>query len=89
MEYKFAVALLTAGEEKILGLFDSKEDADEYGRQHKIPRERGLQYCYSSLFTRNGQQRGDMRAYDYYDPSADRFPTRTKQTRPLFLVCFC
>ena len=67
MEYKFAVALLTEGEEKILGLFDTKEDADEYGRHHRIPRERGLQYCYSSLFTRNGQQRGDMRVYDYYN----------------------
>ena len=67
MEYKFAVALLTEGEEKILGLFDSKEDADEYGRQYKIPRERGLHYCYSSLFTRTGQQRGDMKVYDYYN----------------------
>ena len=67
MEYKFAVALLTEGEERILGLFDTKEDADEYGRQHRVPRERGLQYCYSSLFTRTGQQRGDMKMYDYYN----------------------
>ena len=67
MEYKFAVALLNEGEEKILGLFDTKEDAVEYGRRHRVPRERGLQYCYSSLFTRTGQQRGDMKMYDYYN----------------------
>ena len=67
MEYKFAVALLTEGEERILGLFDTKEDADEYGRQHRVPRERGLQYCYSSLFTRTGQQRGDIKVNDYYN----------------------
>ena len=67
MEYKFAVALLTEGEEKILGIFDTKEDADEYGRKNTVPTNMGLQYCFSSLFTRNGKPRGDMRIYDYYN----------------------
>ncbi len=67
MEYKFAVAVITRGEELILGLFDTKEDADEYGNAHIVPRERGLQYCYSSLFTRTGKQRGDIQMYDYYN----------------------
>ncbi len=67
MEYKFAVAVITRGEEQILGLFDTKEDADAYGNTHKVPRERGLQYCYSSLFTRTGIQRGDIQMYDYYN----------------------
>ncbi len=67
MEYKFAVAIINKGEERILGIFDTKEDADEYGRAHIIPRERGLQYCYSSLFTRTGKQRGDIKMYDYYN----------------------
>ena len=67
MEYKYAVAVLRYGEEEIMGLFDTKEDADEYGRAHLVPRERGLQFCYSSLFTRTGKQRGDMKIYDYYN----------------------
>ena len=48
MEYKFAVALLSAQGEKILGIFDTKEDADEYGRKHTVPGNMGLQYCFSS-----------------------------------------
>ncbi|MBQ8320802.1 MAG: hypothetical protein IJX92_00370 [Clostridia bacterium] len=67
MEYKYAVAVLRYGEEEIMGLFDTKEDADEYGRSHIVPRERGLQFCYSSLFTRTGKQRGDIKMYDYYN----------------------
>ena len=69
MEYKFAVALLSVEGEKIMGIFDTKEDADEYGRSHTVPTNMGLQYCFSSLFTRNGKPRGDMRIYDYYNRS--------------------
>ena len=69
MEYKFAVALLSAAGEEIMGIFDTKEDADEFGKNHKVPSARGLQYCFSSLFTRNGKPRGDMRIYDYYNRS--------------------
>jgi hypothetical protein len=69
MEYKYAVALLCRGEEKILGVFDTKEDADEFGRSNVVPNEAGLQYCFSSLFTRTGLPRGDMRIYDYYNCS--------------------
>ena len=69
MEYKFAVALLSVEGEKIMGIFDTKEDADEYGRSHTVPKNRGLQFCFSSLFTRNGKPRGDMKIYDYYNSS--------------------
>ena len=69
MEYKFAVALLSHGEERIMGIFDTKEDADEFGRSNPVPREHGLQLCFSSLFTRTGQQRGDIKIYDYYNSS--------------------
>ena len=69
MEYKYAVALLCHGEERIMGIFDTKEDADEFGRRNTVPREHGLQLCFSSLFTRTGQQRGDMKIYDYYNSS--------------------
>ena len=69
MEYKFAVALLSSSGEKIMGIFDTKEDADEFGRQNTVPKSMGLQYCFSSPFTRNGKPRGDMRIYDYYNRS--------------------
>lgn len=69
MEYKYAVALINDGEEEIMGIFDTKEDADEFGRTNTVPYERGLQYCFSSLFTRNGKPRGDMRIFDYYNKS--------------------
>ena len=67
MEYKYAVALLMHGEERIMGIFDTKEDADEFGNKNKVPHEHGLQFCFSSLFTRTGQHRGDMRIHDYYN----------------------
>jgi hypothetical protein len=67
MEYKYAVALLCGGEEKIMGIFDTKEDADEYGRSNVVSFENGLQFCFSSLFTRTGIPRGDVRIYDYYN----------------------
>ena len=67
MEYKYAVALLTHGEEKIMDIFDTKEDADEFGRNNIVPHEVGLQFCFSSLFTRTGIPRGDVKIYDYYN----------------------
>lgn len=67
MEYKFAVALLSHGEEKIMGIFDTKEDADKFGQENRVPHEIGLQFCFSSLFTRTGIPRGDMRIYNYYN----------------------
>ena len=67
MEYKFAVALISGAEEIIMGIFDTKEDADAYGKAHVVPSERGLQYCFSSLFTRSGKPSGDMRIYNYYN----------------------
>ncbi len=69
MEYKYAVALLNEAEEVIMGIFDTKEDADHYGREHRVPASCGLQYCFSSLFTRSGLPRGDIRIYNYYNSS--------------------
>ncbi len=69
MEYKYAVALISGENERIMGIFDTKEDADEFGRSNTVPKEKGLQYCFSSLFTRNGKPRGDMKIYDYYNRS--------------------
>lgn len=67
MEYKYAVALLSHGEERIMGIFDTKEDADEFGKNNVVPHEVGLQFCFSSMFTRTGIPRGDMRIYNYYN----------------------
>ena len=69
MEYKYAVALINSEEEKILGIFDTKEDADEFGWQNTLPRSMGLQYCFASLFTRSGKPRGGIKIYDYYNSS--------------------
>lgn len=67
MEYKYAVAIINSEEEKILGIFDTKEAADEFGMKNTLPRSMGLQYCFSSLFTRAGKPRGGMKIYDYYN----------------------
>lgn len=67
MEYKYAVALINGEEEKILGIFDTKEDADEFGMANVLPKDRGLQYCFASLFTKTGKPRGDMRIFNYYN----------------------
>ena len=67
MEYKYAVALLFNGEETIMGIFDTKEDADEFGRNNLVPHGDGLQFCYYSLFTQTGIPRGDIKIYDYYN----------------------
>jgi len=69
MEYKFAVAVVNGIDEVILGVFDTKEDADAFGNANIVPKERGLQYCFSSLFTKTGKPRGDMRIYNYYNSS--------------------
>jgi len=67
MEYKYAVALISGAREEILGIFDTKEDADLFGKTNTLPKEAGLQYCFYSLFTRTGKPRGDVRIFDYYN----------------------
>ena len=69
MEYKYAVALIKGSVEKIMGIFDTKEDADEFGRANTVPKDCGLQYCFASLFTKTGKPRGDMRIFNYYNSS--------------------
>lgn len=66
MKLKYAVALLKGGEEKILGIFNTKDEADKYGVNNKLPRDEGLQYCFSALFKGNAPK-GDLKIYDYYN----------------------
>ncbi len=66
MKIKYAVALLKAGEEKILGIFDSKEAADDFGTSNIMPHDAGLQYCFAANF-QGTVPKGTLRIYDYYN----------------------
>ncbi len=68
MEKKYAVALLKGDLEEIMGIFDTKEEADEFGKNNIVPHERGLQYCFSTMFSRGGIPKGNhIRVYGYYN----------------------
>ena len=67
MEYKFAVALMNRDEERIMGIFDTKEEADDFGKNNTVPYEFGLQYCFSSMFSGGAPAGRDMRIYNYYN----------------------
>ena len=67
MEYKFAVALMNRDDEKIMGIFDTKEEADRFGRTNTVPYEFGLQYCFSSLFLGGEPTGKNIRIYNYYN----------------------
>ena len=67
METKFAVALLKGDDERILGVFDTKEEADFFGHNNKVSHDEGLQYCFSSLFLAGVPQGNSVKIYDYYN----------------------
>ena len=64
---KFAVALISGDDERIMGIFDTKAEADLYGRENTVPREFGLQLCYSSLFCGSVPTGNSMSIYGYYN----------------------
>lgn len=66
MKCKYAVALLKGGEEKILGIFNTKAEADSFGKNNKLPHEAGLQYCFAAHFSGNVPT-GAVKIYDYYN----------------------
>lgn len=66
MKLKYAVALLKGGEEKILGIFNTKDEADDFGKSNTLPGEAGLQYCFSALF-KGDVPEGNFKIYDYYN----------------------
>ena len=66
MKLKYAVALLKSGEEKILGIFNTKDEADSFGSLNRLPAEAGLQFCFSALFAGNVPH-GNLKIYDYYN----------------------
>ena len=66
MKLKYAVALLKSGEEKILGIFNTKAEADKFGESNILPTEAGLQYCFSALFM-GDIPKTEFKVYDYYN----------------------
>ena len=66
MKLKYAVALLKGGEEKILGIFNTKAEADSFGVSNTLPTDAGLQYCFSALFL-GDEPTGNLKVYDYYN----------------------
>ena len=64
---KYAVALFKGDEEKIMAIFNTKSEADEYGRSNTLPRECGIQLCYSALFSGNTPTGNSMSIYNYYN----------------------
>lgn len=67
MEYKYAVALLKGDEEKIMAIFDTKEEADTFGITNRVPHELGLQYCFAANFKAGIPQGNSMSIYSYYN----------------------
>ena len=67
MEYKYAVALLKGDDETIMGIFDTKEEADAFGRGNTVSHDKGLQYCFAAMFISGEPQGNSMRIYDYYN----------------------
>lgn len=64
---KYAVAIFSGDEEKIMGVFDTKAEADAFGRSNLVPVERGIQLCYSSLFLGDTPTGNSMSIYNYYN----------------------
>lgn len=66
-EIKYAVALFSKDEEKILAVFNTKAEADDYGRRNLVPGECGIQLCYSSLFLGDSPVGDSLSIYNYYN----------------------
>ena len=64
---KFAVALMSGEEETILGVFDTREEADFFGTHNRIPHAAGLQYCFAANFSKGMPIGNNIQIYDYYN----------------------
>lgn len=67
METKYFVALLNGDSEKILGIFNSKKEADAYGTANLIPHDEGLEYCFCAKVVDNQPQWDNIIIFDYYN----------------------
>ena len=67
MKKKYAVAIVKGDSEIIMGLFNTKAEADVYGKENTVPHAAGLQYCYFGTFL-NGKPIGNnIKIYNYYN----------------------
>lgn len=64
---KYAVAVFSRDEEKIMAVFNTKAEADAYGRSNPVPGECGIQLCYSSLFLGDSPVGNSLSIYNYYN----------------------
>lgn len=67
MKTKYAVALMSGEEETILGVFNTKAEADNFGYNNKIPHNAGLQYCFASKFYKGAPIGNSIEIYNYYN----------------------
>ena len=58
MKTKYVVALIKDNNKEILGVFETKEEADSFGKTQKIPRSDGMVYSYAAAFDEEGNQCG-------------------------------
>ena len=67
MKMKYAVAIMSGECETILGVFNTKAEADKYGYENKLPHSAGLQYCFASRFSGCVPVGNDIKIYTYYN----------------------
>ena len=67
MKLKYAVALMKGENESILGVFNTREEADRFGFGTRIPREAGLHYCFASPFSKGKPIGKSIKVYSYYN----------------------
>lgn len=67
MKTKYAVAIMSGEDETILGIFNTKAEADNYGYSNKLPHSAGLQYCFACKFSGINPVGNDIKIYNYYN----------------------
>lgn len=67
MKMKYAVALMRGEDETILGIFNTKAEADLYGRSNRISHTVGLQYCFASRFINGVPVGKNIKIYNFYN----------------------
>ena len=67
MKMKYAVALMNGERETILGVFNTKAEADLFGMNNVVSHTVGLQYCFASRFANGSPVGKSIKVYNYYN----------------------
>jgi len=67
MKVKYAVAVMNGTKETIMAIFNTKAEADDYGMKNRVPHSAGLQYCFSSRFSKGVPVGNNIAVYNYYN----------------------